>query len=115
MDDIAEGVVRALDRPPRADAQWDAHDGRPDQSSAPFRVFNIGSGNPVRLMDFIDLLEQCIGKPAKKEMLPMQQGDVHETNADVAALRDAVGYRPDTPIEQGVERFVRWYRDFYSV
>lgn len=115
VDDIAEGVVRASDRIAEPDPSWDAVNPRPDHSSAPFRVYNIGNSSPVRLMDFIKALEEALGVEAKLEMLPMQPGDVPDTYADVSALMQDVGYRPETPVREGVRRFVRWFRDYYRI
>jgi UDP-glucuronate 4-epimerase len=115
IDDIIEGVVRVLDRVPTPDPQWSGD--RPDSatSSAPYRLYNIGSNNPVGLSRFIELLEQRLDRIAQKIMLPLQPGDVPDTYADVADLERDVGFRPQTPIERGIDRFVSWYRDYYNV
>ncbi|MDY6944039.1 MAG: NAD-dependent epimerase [Pseudomonadota bacterium] len=115
IDDIVEGVVRVLDRPAKSNAQWDAKAPDPASSRAPWRVYNIGNGQPVDLITYIQTLEKVIGKPARMELLPMQPGDVVDTFADCADLERDVGYRPDTPVEVGIERFVAWYRDYYKV
>jgi UDP-glucuronate 4-epimerase len=115
VDDIAEGVIRAADQPTVRDATWRSDEPDPATSSAPWRVFNIGNGNPVPLLRYIDVLEQELGKKAEMNLLPLQPGDVPDTSADVQALVDAVGYRPDTPVEVGVKRFVEWYRSYYRV
>ncbi len=111
IDDIVEGVVRVLDRPPSGDDTWDGR--RSDISPAPYRLFNIGNGAPVRLLDFIEALEAELGVRADRNLLPMQPGDVPATWADCTALEQAVGYRPGTDIRDGIRAFVRWYREFY--
>jgi UDP-glucuronate 4-epimerase len=115
VDDIVEGVVRTTDRIAAPDPAWDA--GRPDPgtSSAPYRIYNIGNNNSVELTRFIKAIEASLGRAAVLDLLPMQPGDVPATAADVADLQRDVGFSPSTPIESGVERFVRWYRDFYRV
>ena len=115
IDDIVEGVVRVLDRPAEPDAAWRAEDPDPGASRAPYRIYNIGNNRPVRLMRFIEVLEQCLGTKAVLDLRPMQPGDVHATCADISALEAAVGFRPATPIETGLARFVEWYRDFYGI
>ncbi|MFV8819156.1 NAD-dependent epimerase [Haliea sp. E17] len=113
IDDIVEGVVRVLDRPARQNTDWDAAVPDPGTSSAPYRLFNIGNNQPVKLLDFIAAIEDALGMRAEKELLPMQPGDVPATYADIAALEAAVGYRPATPITEGVSRFIDWYRAYY--
>ena len=115
VDDVVEGVVRAMDRPAQPDPAWNGRDPDPATSSAPYRIYNIGNSAPVQLMRYIEVLEQCIGRKAVCEMLPMQAGDVPATSADVSRLEAAVGYRPTTPVEVGVRRFVDWYREYYKV
>ena len=115
IDDIVEGVVRVADRAPSSDASWSGDDPDPASSKAPYRVYNIGNQNPVELMHLIATLERSIGKTAEKRMLPMQPGDVPATFADVADLERDVGFKPATPIETGVQRFVDWYRGYYRV
>ena len=115
VDDIVEGVVRTLDAPPAPNPSWSNLDPRPDRSSAPWRVYNIGRGAPVRLMDFIESIERACGREAEKLMTPLQPGDMRVTAADVSALDDAVGYRPATPLDEGIRAFVDWYRDWYEV
>jgi UDP-glucuronate 4-epimerase len=110
IDDIVEGVLRVVGHPPLAGTE--AAD-TPALSSAPFRVYNIGNNRPVKLLRFIEILEECLGRKASLEMLPMQPGDVLRTCADVADLEAAVGFRPVTPIETGLRKFVAWYRDYY--
>ena len=115
IDDIVEGILRTMNRLPQPDPDWSGNSPEPGKSYAPYRVYNIGNNKPVKLMDFITTLEKCTGREAKKEFLPMQPGDVVETFADIDDLAAEVGYRPDTPIEVGLERFVSWYRDYYKV
>lgn len=114
IDDIIEGVVRVLAAPPAANPQWNGEDPDPGSSPAPYRIFNIGNNNSVRLMDFIQVLEQALGLEARKEFLPMQPGDVPATFADIDALQTAVGFRPCTPLEVGIPRFVAWYTGHYG-
>ena len=114
IDDIVEGVVRVLDGPPAADPGWSSAEPDPGTSAAPYRVYNIGSSRPVNLLRYIEVLEQCLGRKAQKNFLPMQPGDVPATYADVSDLVSEFGYAPETPIEQGVARFVDWYREYYG-
>ncbi len=114
IDDIAEGVVRVLDRVPAPDPAWDAAAADPGTSSAPYRLYNIGNNAPVRLLRFIEVLEQALGKSAEKRLLPLQPGDVVSTCADTADLERDVGFRPSTSIETGIPRFVQWYREYYQ-
>jgi UDP-glucuronate 4-epimerase len=113
IDDIVEGVVRTADKVAEPDPDWSGADPDPASSSAPYRLYNIGNNNVVELMDFIECLEKALGREAKKNFLPLQPGDVPKTFADVDALADAVGFRPSTTIEEGIERFVAWYRSYY--
>lgn len=115
IEDIVEGVVRASDRNATADAGYDPLLADPAASNVPYRVFNIGNSDPVPLMDFISAIETATGRVAEKEYLPMQDGDVPATFADTELLHDWVGFAPATPIGEGVARFVRWYRDYYSL
>ena len=115
VDDIAEGVVRASDRTPVADPAWNGDDPDPASSNGPYRLYNIGNNRPTELLRYIEVIEECTGKKAVRNMLPMQAGDVPETFADVEDLVRDVGFRPNTPIEVGVERFVKWYREYYRV
>jgi len=112
IDDIVEGVIRVADRPPQGDPAWQ---GAADASPAPYRLFNIGHGSPVRLMDFVEAIEAALGKPAIRNLLPMQPGDVQATWADTQALFDATGYRARVGLEEGVASFVDWYRAYYGV
>lgn len=111
IDDIVEGIVRVADNPACANPDWDGANPDPGTSSAPYRLFNIGNNNPVSLMAFIEALEDALGMKAEKELLPMQPGDVAATYADIEALEEAVGYRPRTPVSEGVGRFVEWYME----
>lgn len=118
IDDIVEGVVRVSDRIPTADPAWDAGAKSPDPGRsgiAPYRLYNIGRGAPVDLMDYIRTLEAKLGRKAELDLLPMQPGDVAATFADTTALEQDVGYRPATPVDVGVGRFVDWYRDYFGV
>ena len=114
IDDIVEGVVRTLDHTATANTQWSSDQPDPGTSAAPYRLYNIGNNNPVELMYLIEVLEEKLGIRAEKNMLPLQPGDVPATYADVDALSADVGFKPATPIEVGVERFVAWYREFYK-
>lgn len=114
VDDIVEGVTRVLRKPAAVDPKWDAHDPAPNTSSCPYTVYNIGNHTPVELGTFITVLEAKLGIEAKKEMLPMQPGDVPSTTADVRNLFEAVGYTPSTPVEEGIANFVDWYRSYYG-
>lgn len=113
IDDIVEGVVRIQAVPPKPNADWDGSDA--SSSFAPYKVFNIGNNQPVKLMTFIEAIEKATGKTAVKQFLPMQAGDVPATYADIDDLQAAVGFKPATPIEEGMQRFVDWYRGYYSV
>ncbi len=115
VDDIVEGIVRVLDRAPQPDPAWDAVAADPGTSAAPYRLYNIGNNQPVELLRFIEVLEACLGRQAEKRLLPIQPGDVPATCADVDDLIRDTGFRPRTPIEDGIPRFVAWYRDFYRV
>ncbi|MEJ2116827.1 MAG: NAD-dependent epimerase [Alphaproteobacteria bacterium] len=115
IDDIVEGVVRVLDRVPEGDATWSSAQPDPSRSTAPYRLYNIGNNNPVRLMDFIAAIEKATGREAEKNYLPMQPGDVPATYADVEDLIRDVGFAPNTSLEDGIERFVAWYREYYNV
>jgi UDP-glucuronate 4-epimerase len=115
VDDIVEGVVRTLDRPPAADPAFDPMAPNPGSSSAPYRVYNIGNDRPVQLSRYIEVLEQCLGLTAEKILLPLQPGDVPDTHADVSELSRDTGYAPATPIEQGIARFLDWYRAYFKV
>ncbi len=115
IDDIVEGIIRVIDAPPTANPDWDAMQPDSGTSSAPYRIFNIGNNQRVELMNYIRAIESAVGKPARLELLPMQAGDVAATEADVSRLEAAVGFRPATPVEEGVRRFVEWYRAYHGV
>ncbi|MGR8933187.1 MAG: NAD-dependent epimerase [Gammaproteobacteria bacterium] len=115
IDDIVEGVIRTLDHVAQKNPEWQGADPDPGSSKAPWRVYNIGNQQPVELLRYIEVLEQCLGKQAEKQLLPLQPGDVPDTYADVEALVNDVGYRPGTPIEVGVARFVEWYKSYYEI
>ena len=114
IDDIVEGLVRLLGQPAPGNPEWQGDAPDPASSSAPYRLFNIGNEQPVELLRYIEVLEDCLGQKATMEMLPLQPGDVPDTEADVSALHAAVGYRPEVSVEEGVARFVAWYRDYYN-
>jgi UDP-glucuronate 4-epimerase len=115
IDDIVEGVIRVLDRPATSNPGWDGSDPDSGTSKAPWRVYNIGNNSPVELMDYIGALEEALGVEADKEMLPLQDGDVPDTYANVDDLVKEFGYKPDMSVKQGVTNFVKWYKDFYKV
>lgn len=115
IDDIVEGVVLSLDQVATPNPDWQGLEPDPGSSRAPYRLYNIGSNNPVELSRFIEIIESCVGKKADKNLLPMQPGDVLATYADVKDLTRDVGYRPQTSIEEGMARFIDWYRGFYNV
>ena len=115
VDDIVEGVIRVIDRPAEANASWDANNPDPATSSAPWRIYNIGNRQRVELMTYIRAIEAALGKKGKLDLLPMQAGDVLATEADTSALEAATGFKPATPVEEGVRRFVSWYREYYKV
>ena len=114
IDDIAEGVVRIADQPAQPSPTFDPAQPDPATSWAPYRLYNIGNHHPVSLMDYIEAIERCLEKKAEKHFLPMQAGDVAATSADVSALQQAVGFAPGTTVEEGVRRFVEWYRSYYT-
>ncbi|GFE82002.1 NAD-dependent epimerase [Steroidobacter agaridevorans] len=114
VDDIAQGVVRAVDRPAQPNADWNSDEPDPATSKAPYRLYNIGNNSPVELMKYIECIEQNLGKKAQKNLLPLQAGDVPDTSADVDDLVRDVGYRPATPVEEGVRRFIEWYVGYYG-
>ncbi|CAH1659847.1 Protein CapI [Hyphomicrobiales bacterium] len=115
VDDVVEGVIRISERPAAADPAWNPAEPSPGSSSAPFRLYNIGNSRPERLLDVVDLLERHLGRTAIRELLPMQPGDVPATYADVEPLARATGFRPDTPVDVGIGRFVDWFRSYYKV
>lgn len=115
IDDIVEGVIRTLDKVATPSPEWTGDAPDPCTSKAPWRVYNIGNNNPCMLLRYIEVLEDCLGKKAEKNMLPLQPGDVPYTYADTDDLARDVGYKPDTSVEDGIARFVEWYRDYYKV
>ena len=114
VDDIVEGVVRTLDKVPTANPTWDSDLPDPASSNVPYRIYNIGNERPVQLLRYIEVLEECLGQKAVMQMLGLQAGDVPDTEADVSDLIERVGYRPEVSVEEGVERFVDWYRGYYG-
>jgi UDP-glucuronate 4-epimerase len=115
IDDIVEGVVRTLDNTARSNIDWTGNNPDPGTSSAPWRIYNIGNNNPCTLLNFIEILEDCLGQKAIKNMLPMQKGDVPYTFANTDDLMKDVGYKPETKIEDGIAKFVEWYKDYYKI
>jgi UDP-glucuronate 4-epimerase len=115
IDDIVEGVIRTLDHIATPDAAFDPMNPNPATSTAPYRLYNIGSHRPIELARYIEIIELCVGKKAQKNLLPLQAGDVPDTYADVDELTADVGYSPSTTVETGVERFVTWYREYFGV
>jgi UDP-glucuronate 4-epimerase len=114
IDDIVEGVIRVIDTPAQPDENWDAANPNPATSSAPYRIYNIGNSNPVKLMDFIKAIETAIGKEAEKIMLPMQSGDVIGTYADTTLLQRDVDFKPNTPLSVGMQKYIDWYKNYYN-
>ena len=115
IDDIVEGVVRVIDNPPKGNLNWSGKNPDPSSSRAPYKIYNIGNNAPVGLMDFIEEIEKKIGKKAKKNFLPLQPGDVKSTYADVSDLIEDLGYKPQTPIREGISNFIDWYLDYYKI
>ncbi len=115
IDDIVEGILRVVDHIPTPDPEWNAQFPAPGSSTAPYKIYNIGNSHPVKLMDFIQAIEEAIGHPAEKIYLPMQPGDVYQTNADTSALQHELGFKPDKPIKEGVRETIDWYRSFYQL
>lgn len=115
IDDIVEGVVRVIDNPASHDPEWSGVAPNPGSSSAPYKIYNIGNNNPVRLMDFIEAIEKALGRTIEKEFLPLQAGDVPKTYANVSDLVADLDYKPETPIQHGIDNFVTWYREFFEV
>lgn len=114
IDDIVEGIIRLLGHPPLYNMNWDRNNPDPSSSSAPYKIYNIGNNNPVKLMDFIQTLEKLIGKKARIEYLPMQPGDMKETYADISDLQADIGFHPATTIENGLTQFVDWYKKYHT-
>lgn len=115
IDDIVEGVLRVIDHIPAPTPDWSAQAPDPSSSAAPYKIYNIGNSHPVKLMDFIHAIEEAIARPAEKIYLPMQPGDVYQTNADTSALQSELGFKPDKPIKEGVRETIDWYRSFYQL
>lgn len=115
IDDIVEGVVRVIDHNAESDSKWSGKAPNPHSSKAPYKIYNIGNNNPVKLMDFIEAIEKELGKVAKKNMLPLQPGDVPATYANVEDLVSDLGYKPNTSIQEGIKNFVAWYREFFKI
>ncbi|MHC5098034.1 MAG: NAD-dependent epimerase [Planctomycetota bacterium] len=115
VDDIVEGVIRVVDHPPVGNSDWSGKRPDPSCSRAPYKIYNIGNSNPVELMDFIEAIEQVLGKQAKKNMMPLQPGDVPATWADVSDLVEDLDYQPATTVQEGVERFIAWYKEYYNI
>ena len=114
IDDIVQGIIKVLDKPAESDINWDSKKPDPSSSSAPYKVYNIGNNNPVELMDYIEALESSLGKKAEKKLLPLQPGGVPDTCADIDDLVDQFNYKPSTSVKQGVENFIKWYKDYYK-
>ena len=115
VDDIVEGIVRLLSNVPQANPNWNGENPDPATSFAPYKIYNIGNNKPVELLHYIEVLEANLGKKAVKNFLPLQEGDVPETSADVQDLMNDVGFKPSTSIEVGIERFVNWYVSYYNI
>ena len=115
IDDIVEGIIRVLDRIPQPNPDYSSDSGSAGSSAAPYKIYNIGNNQPIELLRFIEVLEDCLGIKAQKQMMPMQPGDVPATYADIEDLSQDVGFKPSTPIEVGLSRFVDWYRSYYKV
>ena len=114
IDDIVEGVIRTLDRTATPNPDWNSDKPDPATSNAPYQLYNIGNNSPVELMHYIEVLQDCLGKKAEINMLPLQPGDVPDTYADVTDLVKNVDYKPETSVEEGVANFVKWYCEFYK-
>lgn len=115
VTDVVQGIVKVINKPAQENKDWDAHNPDPAYSTAPYAIYNIGSHSPVKLMDFVQVLEEALGKEAKKEFMPMQPGDVPATYADISDLEREFNYKPATSVEEGVGKFVDWYKTYYSV
>lgn len=115
IDDIVEGVVRVIDHPAQRDEQWNGKNGRVSRSSAPYRIYNIGNNHPVKLMEFITAIEKKLGKTIQKNFLPLQAGDVPSTYADVCDLVEDFAYKPETSIQEGIDKFIDWYLEFFKI
>lgn len=115
IDDIVNGIIKVMDNPPAGDKRWTAKTPDPSSSKAPYKIYNIGNNSPVRLMNFIEAIEDELGKKAKKNFLPMQPGDVPSSWADVSDLMEELNYTPNTPVKEGIKNFLHWYREFYKL
>ena len=115
IDDIVEGVVRIVEITPKANPDWDEKNPDPATSPAPYRIYNIGNQHPTKLMDYINCIEKAIGREARKNYLPMQAGDVYQTYADSSALAEATGFKPNTPLQEGIDRTVQWFREYFKI
>jgi UDP-glucuronate 4-epimerase len=115
IDDIVEGIVRVTQSPPAANNDWNGVNPDPSTSKAPYKIYNIGNNAPVHLLDFIEVIEKRLGKKAIKRMMDLQPGDVSESHADVSDLIEKLGYKPNTPIQQGINKFIDWYLSFYNI
>ena len=115
IDDIVESVVRICSIIPQGNPDWDEKNPDPATSPAPYRIYNVGNQHPTRLMDYIACIENAIGREAKKDFLPMQPGDVYQTYADSSALGEATGFKPATPLQQGIDRTVAWFKEYYDI
>lgn len=115
VDDIVEGVIRVNDNPPKGNKEWSGKNPDPGTAKAPYTVYNIGNNSPVKLMDFVTIIEKALGREAEKNLMPMQAGDVAATYADVQDLIHNLGYKPETTLEYGIGEFIKWYREFYKV
>jgi UDP-glucuronate 4-epimerase len=115
IDDIVNGIIKVAHKIPEGEPKWSGKTPDPSSSKAPYKLYNIGNNNAVRLLDFIEVIEENLGKKAKKILLPLQAGDVRATLADVSGLIDDFGYKPSTPIKEGIRNFISWYRNFYAV
>ena len=113
IDDIVEAIVRIQDVIPQANAEWTVENGSPADSSAPYRVYNIGNSSPVELMDYITALEEALGMEAEKNMMPIQPGDVLNTSAETKALYETIDFKPETRVKKGVKDFVEWFKEYY--
>jgi UDP-glucuronate 4-epimerase len=114
IDDIVEGIVRCIDKIPEPNTDWDAQNPDPSSSTSPYRIYNIGNSSPVKLMDFIQAIEIACDKVAVKNYLPMQAGDVYQTNADTSALQRDMDYKPRTMLSKGIQETIAWFKDYYQ-
>lgn len=113
IDDIVEGVIRVLGKPPAQNTDYNFSQANPATSSAPYQLYNIGNNKPIKLLDYINAIENALGIKAQLEMLPMQKGDVHDTQADISKLMSDINFRPQTSLQEGINKFVKWYRSYY--